>query len=133
MKNLIDCMNVSFVAAAPPMPFLVVLGLTRMGRLIQFVPYPVVLGLTAGSAVVIAVLQILDFLGLETGKLRRAGIRKVAGALIYCTNLERAHAVTLRWQAESLVVRLESGWLSPDTTRRPSQPAGRPGAASVRR
>lgn len=48
---------------------LVILGLTRMGRLIQFVPYPVVLGFTAGIAVVIAVLQIPDFLGLETGPL----------------------------------------------------------------
>lgn len=48
---------------------LVMLGVTRMGRLIQFVPYPVVLGFTAGIAVVIAVLQIPDFLGLETGQL----------------------------------------------------------------
>lgn len=48
---------------------LVMLGITRMGRLIQFVPYPVVLGFTAGIAVVIAVLQFPDFLGLETGKL----------------------------------------------------------------
>lgn len=45
------------------------LGMARMGRLIQFVPYPVVLGFTAGIAVVIAVLQIPDFLGLETGEL----------------------------------------------------------------
>ncbi|MEX2498636.1 MAG: C4-dicarboxylic acid transporter DauA [Wenzhouxiangellaceae bacterium] len=48
---------------------LVALGVTRMGRLIQFVPYPVVLGFTAGIAVVIAVLQVPDFLGLETGPL----------------------------------------------------------------
>ncbi|WP_372610513.1 SulP family inorganic anion transporter, partial [Halomonas sp.] len=48
---------------------LVALGLARMGRLIEFVPYPVVLGFTAGIAVVIAVLQIPDFLGLEVGKL----------------------------------------------------------------
>ncbi|XKF16018.1 C4-dicarboxylic acid transporter DauA [Halomonas sp. BLK-85] len=48
---------------------LIVLGLTHMGRLIQFVPYPVVLGFTAGIAVVIAVLQIPDFLGLQTGEL----------------------------------------------------------------
>lgn len=47
---------------------LVVLGITRMGRLIQFVPYPVVLGFTAGIAVVIAVLQIPDFLGLDVGQ-----------------------------------------------------------------
>lgn len=48
---------------------LVILGLSGMGRLIQFVPYPVVLGFTAGIAVVIAVLQVPDFLGLETGPL----------------------------------------------------------------
>jgi sulfate permease, SulP family len=43
---------------------LVMLGLARMGALIQFVPYPVVLGFTAGIGVVIAVLQVPDFLGL---------------------------------------------------------------------
>lgn len=48
---------------------LVALGLTRMGRLIEYVPYPVVLGFTAGIAVVIAVLQLPDFLGLSTTKL----------------------------------------------------------------
>lgn len=48
---------------------LVALGITRMGRLIEFVPYPVVLGFTAGIAVVIAVLQIPDFLGLNVGQL----------------------------------------------------------------
>lgn len=44
---------------------LVALGVARLGRLIQFVPYPVVLGFTSGIAVVIAVLQIPDFLGLR--------------------------------------------------------------------
>lgn len=48
---------------------LVALGLTGMGRLIQYVPYPVVLGFTAGIAVVIAVLQVPDFLGLRVGQL----------------------------------------------------------------
>ena len=48
---------------------LVALGLGRLGRVIEFVPYPVVLGFTAGIAVVIASLQIPDFLGLETGQL----------------------------------------------------------------
>lgn len=48
---------------------LVTLGVTRMGRLIEYVPYPVVLGFTAGIAVVIAVLQIPDFLGLSVGQL----------------------------------------------------------------
>ncbi|WP_083260155.1 C4-dicarboxylic acid transporter DauA [Marinobacter sp. X15-166B] len=48
---------------------LMALGFARMGRLIEFVPYSVVLGFTAGIAVVIAVLQVPDFLGLETGQL----------------------------------------------------------------
>lgn len=48
---------------------LVTLGLTRMGRFIGLVPYPVVLGFTAGIAVVIATLQIPDFLGLDVGQL----------------------------------------------------------------
>lgn len=44
---------------------LVALGLARMGNLIQFVPYPVVMGFTAGIGIVIATLQIKDFFGLQ--------------------------------------------------------------------
>ena len=44
---------------------LVVLGLSKMGRLIQFIPYPVTTGFTAGIGVVIAVLQLKDFFGLS--------------------------------------------------------------------
>lgn len=61
---------------------LVALGITRMGRLIQFVPYPVVLGFTAGIAVVIAVLQIPDFLGLETGKLGEHFVHNVSTIVV---------------------------------------------------
>jgi SulP family sulfate permease len=43
---------------------LVGMGLARFGRLIEFVPYPVTTGFTAGIAVVIATLQLKDFLGL---------------------------------------------------------------------
>lgn len=44
---------------------LVAMGLARFGRLLQFVPYPVTTGFTAGIAVVIASLQVEDFLGLS--------------------------------------------------------------------
>ncbi|WP_339843788.1 C4-dicarboxylic acid transporter DauA [uncultured Halopseudomonas sp.] len=44
---------------------LLALGFARMGNLIQFVPYPVVLGFTAGIGIVIATLQFKDFLGLQ--------------------------------------------------------------------
>jgi SulP family sulfate permease len=41
------------------------MGLLRFGTLIQFIPYPVTTGFTAGIAVVIATLQLKDFLGLS--------------------------------------------------------------------
>ena len=45
------------------------MGAVGMGQLIEFVPYPVTTGFTAGIAVVIATLQIKDLLGLTTGSL----------------------------------------------------------------
>ena len=44
---------------------LVVLGLARLGRLIQFIPYPVTTGFTAGIGTVLATLQLKDLLGLS--------------------------------------------------------------------
>ncbi len=44
---------------------LVAMGLAGAGRLIEFVPYPVTTGFTAGIAVVIATLQVKDLLGLQ--------------------------------------------------------------------
>ncbi|MDP3848817.1 MAG: C4-dicarboxylic acid transporter DauA [Pseudomonas sp.] len=43
---------------------MIALGLARAGRLIEFVPYPVTLGFTAGIGVVIATLQFKDLFGL---------------------------------------------------------------------
>ena len=44
---------------------LVVMGFARLGRLIQFIPYPVTIGFTSGIALIIASGQIRDFLGLQ--------------------------------------------------------------------
>ncbi|MCZ4323394.1 C4-dicarboxylic acid transporter DauA [Pseudomonas anguilliseptica] len=44
---------------------LITLGLMRAGRLIEFIPYPVTLGFTAGIGIVIATLQIKDLFGLQ--------------------------------------------------------------------
>lgn len=46
---------------------LVAMGVLRLGRLIQFIPYPVTTGFTAGIATVIATLQIKDLCGLKLG------------------------------------------------------------------
>jgi SulP family sulfate permease len=48
---------------------LAAMGLARMGRFIEFVPYPVTTGFTAGIALVIGTLQLKDFLGLEVAAL----------------------------------------------------------------
>ncbi|HMM45959.1 MAG TPA: C4-dicarboxylic acid transporter DauA [Candidatus Macondimonas sp.] len=48
---------------------LLVMGLARLGRFIELVPYPVTVGFTSGIAVVIATLQLKDFLGLPVGTL----------------------------------------------------------------
>lgn len=44
---------------------LIGLGLARVGQWISYIPYPVTTGFTAGIAVVIASLQLSDFLGLQ--------------------------------------------------------------------
>lgn len=48
---------------------LLLMGLARLGRFIELVPYPVTVGFTSGIAVVIATLQLKDFLGLPVGTL----------------------------------------------------------------
>ena len=47
---------------------LVVAGYAGLGKLIRFIPMPVVTGFTAGIAVIIASSQVGDFLGLDAGK-----------------------------------------------------------------
>ncbi len=47
---------------------LIVMAFLRAGALLQFIPYPVTLGFTAGIGVVIATLQIKDAFGLENIK-----------------------------------------------------------------
>jgi SulP family sulfate permease len=53
---------------------LIILGMLRLGKFINYVPYPVVTGFTAGIAVTIATLALNDFFGL--------GIRQLEGHYI---------------------------------------------------
>ena len=66
---------------------LVVMGLARLGRLMQFVPHPVTTGFTMGIAVVIALLQLKDVFGL---KLSRADGSKAEGTFEYLGALSRS-------------------------------------------
>ncbi len=49
--------------------FQMIAGFLRFGRLVEFIPYPVTTGFTAGIAVVIATLQIKDLFGLQIAQM----------------------------------------------------------------
>jgi SulP family sulfate permease len=68
---------------------LIGMGMARFGKLIQFIPYPVTTGFTAGIAVVIGTLQVKDFLGLSVDKMPEHYVEKV-GTLIHAMG-------SLRW------------------------------------
>jgi SulP family sulfate permease len=55
---------------------LIVLGLTRMGGAIKFIPHPVVIGFTSGIAVVIFSSQVKDVLGLRMGNVPAPFVEK---------------------------------------------------------
>ncbi len=56
---------------------LILMGVARLGRLVEVVPYPVTIGFTAGIGVVIATLQIKDLLGLNMDSLEGHFTHKV--------------------------------------------------------
>ncbi|HBI09706.1 MAG TPA: C4-dicarboxylic acid transporter DauA [Franconibacter pulveris] len=60
--------------------FLVLFGLARFGRLIEYIPLSVTLGFTSGIGITIATMQIKDFLGLEMAHVPGHYLQKV-GAL----------------------------------------------------
>ncbi|MDR0295703.1 MAG: sulfate permease [Prevotellaceae bacterium] len=46
---------------------LILMGVLKLGNIIKFIPYPIVVGFTSGIAVVIFTSQIKDFFGLDMG------------------------------------------------------------------
>ncbi|MCI7717827.1 C4-dicarboxylic acid transporter DauA [[Pasteurella] aerogenes] len=56
---------------------LVLMALFRLGRLIEYIPLPVTLGFTCGIGIVIATLQIKDFLGLDIAEMPASYVEKV--------------------------------------------------------
>ncbi|MBI5231879.1 MAG: C4-dicarboxylic acid transporter DauA [Coriobacteriales bacterium] len=60
---------------------LIALGVAKLGRLIEYVPEPVTVGFTSGIALVIAILQLNDLLGLGLTDLPEHTLAK-AGALL---------------------------------------------------
>jgi SulP family sulfate permease len=56
---------------------LILLGVSGMGKLIEFVPFPVTAGFTAGIAVVIGTLQLRDFMGLSLAHMPELYLERV--------------------------------------------------------
>jgi SulP family sulfate permease len=56
---------------------LILLGIFKVGRYIQYIPYPVTTGFTAGIAIVIATLSLNDFLGLQISGFDGSYLEKV--------------------------------------------------------
>src|SRR4051812_18341795 len=70
---------------------LVVMGLTRLGAAVKFIPRPVTIGFTNGIALLIASTQIKDFLGLKTGEVPSAFVPRI--------RLLLEHIDTISWPA----------------------------------
>lgn len=127
---------------------LIVAGYARLGKLIRFVPHPVVTGFTAGIAVIIASTQVKDFLGLPLadvpaefvpqwlayfGALDRIGLATLAiglGALGLIVGLKRMAprlpGYLIAIVAASLVVALFGLPVDTVGSRFPDIPAGLP-------
>ncbi len=80
---------------------LVMLGLFHLGTVIKFIPYPIVVGFTAGIALTIFSTQINDFLGLGLTGVPSEFIPKWG---VYLSNLDRVDLPTLAVGLVSLLI-----------------------------
>lgn len=80
---------------------LVLMGLLRLGTLIKFIPYPIILGFTAGIAVTIFTTQINDLFGLGLTSLPKEFVPKW-GVLL--SSLGQIHWLTLAVGLGSIVI-----------------------------
>ncbi len=101
--NIIAQFGLTGLAVATAMAgiILIVMGLFRLGTVIKFIPYPIVVGFTAGIALTIFPTQINDFLGL--------GLRDIPGQFIpkwgmFLSNLDRIDLPTLGVAVAALLI-----------------------------
>lgn len=82
------------IATAMSGVMLFVMGLFKLGTLVRFIPVAVVIGFTNGIAVLVALSQVKEFLGLQTGKMpgNFFGILQTLGQALH----------TVNWQATAL-------------------------------
>lgn len=89
------------IATAMAGVILVIMGVFKLGTVIKFIPYPIVVGFTAGIALTIFSTQINDFLGL--------GLRDIPGQFIpkwgmYLRSFANIDAATLLTGVASLLI-----------------------------
>jgi len=70
------------------------MGAARMGQFIEYVPYPVTTGFTAGIAVVIGTLQLKDFLGLDVARMPEHYIERL-GTLMHALPTAKSSDVAI--------------------------------------
>ena len=88
---------------------LVLMGLFKLGTVIKFIPYPIVVGFTAGIALTILSTQVNDFLGM--------GLRDLPGDFVtkwgvYFRNFDQIHVPTLLVALASLAIIIVSPKIS---------------------
>ncbi len=69
------------------------MGASGLGKFIQFIPYPVTTGFTSGIAVVIATLQLKDFLGLHMGAMPDRFVEKLIALVHAMPSIDGADVV----------------------------------------
>lgn len=67
---------------------LIIMGLMRVGRLIEYIPLPVTLGFTSGIGITIATMQIKDFFGLHITEMPETYINKLQALVTALPSLD---------------------------------------------
>ncbi|MFC2605486.1 MAG: SulP family inorganic anion transporter [Bacteroidota bacterium] len=80
---------------------LILMGVFKLGNIIKFVPYPVIIGFTAGIAVTIFSTQIKDLLGLDIDNLPANFVDKW---IVYFKNISETNLVTLLLGVFSILI-----------------------------
>lgn len=101
--NIIQQFGVSGLAIATVMAgmILVLMGVFRLGTVIKFIPYPIVVGFTAGIALTIFSTQVNDFFGMGLTGLPGDFVSKWG---VYFTNLDHVNLLTLAVGVVSLLI-----------------------------
>ena len=79
---------------------MILMGFARLGNVIKFVPYPVVVGFTSGIAIIIAVSQLRDLLGLDMDVVPVDFLEKIAA---YAESLDSVNPWALAVGAGTVV------------------------------